>query len=152
MAYVSPSLCRESTGPCCATRAETITDSDLPPLRHEDGCYICCKHLHQFWYYSWFLRNAEDKGVNVPEQIVNIYTHLEFIQIVSSNVGTGLFLKNNLPIICGIKHFRMEYMNARTSPESLFESWQDIFHGDSVSEFTGSQTKIIWICFSFHPH
>ena len=88
------------------------------------------------------MRNAEDKGVNVPEQIVNIYTHLEFTQIVSSNVETGLFLKNNLPIICGIKHFRMEYMNARTSPESLFESWQDIFHGGSVSEFSGSQTKM----------
>ena len=62
-------------------------------FRHEDGCYICCKHLHQFWYNSWFLRNAEDKGVNVPEQIVNINTHSELTQIVSSNVGTGLFLK-----------------------------------------------------------
>ena len=31
--------------------------------------------------------------------------------------------------ICGIKHLRIEYMNARRSPEAMFESCEDIFHG-----------------------
>ena len=30
--------------------------------------------------------------------------------------------------ICGIKHLRIEYMNARRSPEAMFESCEDIFH------------------------